>query len=326
VLVVIGLPPTLVGLMGLLLLALPGRASLASEAPAARLNLTWDAPAGCASREDVQAEITRLLGGHIAIAHGGDLDARAAVERGAVWSVSLVTRHGGRTGRRTLEAPSCESAAQATALIVALMIDPDAVAANAHEDQAAPVPAPTPTIPVAARSEQPLELVANLHSQVSYGTLPEIDVGVGIGVALSGRRWRAALRGSYGLRRDQVGALPSGSGAYGRFNITTGALTGCYRVEQSALAFGPCVVGEAGVVSAEGHGASAGFGKHAPWVALGPGGYLSVALGRHLRGSVEAEVLLPLYRPEYVFQDLPGVAFKAPSVGGRALLSIGWRF
>jgi hypothetical protein len=143
---------------------------------------------------------------------------------------------------------------------------------------------------------------------------------------LSGRRWRAELRGTYGLRRDQPSELPSGVGAYGRFNLTTGALTGCYRLQQGAFAFGPCAIAEAGVVSAEGHGASAGFAKHAPWIALGAGGYSSVALGHHLRGSLEADLLFPMYRPDYVFQDLPGVAFKAPAVGGRALVSMGWRF
>lgn len=312
--------------MGLLLLALPGRAVFAAGASAGQFNLTWDAPAGCESREGVQAEVSRLLGGRIEIDHGGDLDARATVERGTVCSVNLVTRHGGRTGRRTLEAPSCESAAQATALIIALMIDPDAVAANAQEGQSAAVSAPTPAVAAAMSSEQPLETVATLHSQASYGTLPEADVGVGLGVSVSGRRWRAELRGTYGLRRDQISELPSGAGAYGRFNITTGALTGCYRLEKSAFAFGPCAIVEAGVVSAEGHGASEGFSKHAPWIAVGAGGYLSVAVGRHLRGSVEADILFPMYRPEYVFRELPGVAFKAPGVGGRALVGMGWRF
>lgn len=80
------------------------------------------------------------------------------------------------------------------------------------------------------------------------------------------------------------------------------------------------------MVSAEGYGTSVGFSKRAPWAALGGGGYLSVAMGRYLCGSLEFDVHFPLYRPSYVFQDLPGVVFQAPAVGLRALTGVGWRF
>jgi hypothetical protein len=49
-------------------------------------------------------------------------------------------------------------------------------------------------------------------------------------------------------------------------------------------------------------------------------------MGRHLCGSLEFDVLFPVYRPSYVFQDLPGVVFQAPAVGLRALVGVGWRF
>jgi hypothetical protein len=138
------------------------------------------------------------------------------------------------------------------------------------------------------------------------------------------------LRLTYGLRRDQVANLPSLAGASGRFNITTGSLAGCFNVGRPEIAFGPCAVAEAGVVSANGRvngrGASAGFSKRAPWLALGGGAYLSFALGQHLRTSLQVDLLAPTYRPAYVFQDTPGVVFQAPPVGGRALADISWRF
>jgi hypothetical protein len=76
-------------------------------------------------------EIARLLGGAIEIEHGGKLDVRASVGHGAAWSVAIATQYAGRAGRRSIEAPSCQSVADATAIIVAMMIDPDAVDANA---------------------------------------------------------------------------------------------------------------------------------------------------------------------------------------------------
>jgi hypothetical protein len=321
-----GLPPVFAALAGLLSLVLPGRPGRASEAPGGAFTFTWDAPAECPSREQVEAEIARLLGQRSQIAQGGDLDAHATVEHGAAWSVSLTTQHAGRAGRRSLDAPSCRSVAEATALIIALMIDPDAVAANAPDRKEEPASVPMPAAEVTAPDAWPLGFSASLHAQGSLGTLPEIDVGVGAGVGLAGRRWRLELRGTYGLRRNQASDLPSVAGAYGRFNLATGALAGCYRLGSSGLGFGPCAVVEAGVVSAEGHGASVGFSKHAPWAALGGGGYLSLAMGRHLCGSLEFDVLFPVYRPSYVFQDLPGVVFQAPAVGLRALAGMGWRF
>jgi hypothetical protein len=326
VLFVTGLPPTFVALAGFLVLAWPSRDGRASELPEGLFTFTWDAPAECASRDQVLLEIAHLLGGRIQIVHGGDLDARATVERGVAWSVSLTTRHAGRAGQRSIEAPSCKSVAEATALILALMIDPDAVAANSQERKEGPAAGPTPSVPVASPGDATVDWLAGAHVQVSSGTLPDLDVGMGVGVQVSGRRWRAELRGTYGLRRNQINRLPAGEGAYGQFNITTGAMTGCYSLGRPGLGFGPCVVAEAGVVSAEGHGASVGFDKRAPWIAIGAGGFLSIAMGQHLRGSAEIDVLFPLYRPAYIFQDLAGVVFRAPIVGGRLLAGIEWRF
>ena len=38
------------------------------------------------------------------------------------------------------------------------------------------------------------------------------------------------------------------------------------------------------------------------------------------------DALASLYRPDYVFDDIAGVAFKAPALGGRALIEGSWQF
>jgi hypothetical protein len=268
-------------------------------------------------------EIARLLGGTIEIAQEADLEARAEVGRGLGWSVALTTRHAGQVGRRTIDAPSCQLVAEAAALIIALMIDPAAVAAQTQDPEGKTVPAPSPP---AAAVLQPLDVLAGLHAQGRLGTLPGVDVGLGVGVGLAGRRWRVELRGTYGLRRDQVAYLSSLPGAYGRFNIFTSALSACLNLGRAALAYGPCAAAEAGLVSAEGHGATRGFSKRAPWAALGAGAYISFAVGRHVLPVLQADVLVPIWRPEYIFEDLPGVVFQAPAVGGRLLAGVAWRF
>jgi hypothetical protein len=305
--------------------ATPGRAA---DVPAGTFAFAWHAPEGCPSQEQVRSEIVRLLGGAIPMAAREDLEVHATVEHGVAWSVALTTRHAGRTGSRSIAAPSCQSVAEATALIIALMIDPDAVAAHAQETEKQPPAAPYPDSgsPAATHPSSTLDWLARLHAQVSLGTLPGVDVGLGASVGVAGQRWSMAMRGTYGLRRDQVAGSSALPGAYARFNVLTGALSGCYNLGTPGIAWGPCAVVEAGVVSAEGYGAVAGFAKRAPWVALGGGGYFSYPLGRHLHTTLHADVLAPIWRPAYVFSQVPGVVFRAPAIGLRALASIGWRF
>ena len=287
--------------------------------PPATFRFTWSAPEDCPSQGQVQAEIARLLGGDIQL-HEGDLEVKTTVAHGPMWSADLATQRAGQPGHRLIEAPTCKAAADGIALIVALLIDPDAVAANAQ-----PIAPEVPAVPEPAQPhERELGILAGVHAQARTGTLPGADLGVGLGVGVVRARWRTDVRWSYGLRRDQVASLPSG--ASGRFNIAAGSVTECFNLGQTRWGFGPCAAVEAGRVSVKGFGTTAGFSKHALWLALGGGGFLSLAMGQHLHASIEVDVLAPMYRPDYVFQDVPGVVFRAPAVGGRALADISWHF
>lgn len=287
-------------------------------AEASPFRFTWAAPEECPSQPQVQAEISRLVGGDIQL-HAGELEVNALVSHGRLWAADLTTQHTGRTGRRTIEAPSCKAVADAIALIVALLIDPDAVAANSQ----APEPE-APAVPEPPTGKRQMQFLVGVHGQGRVGTLPEADIGMGLGLGLASARWRTDVRWTYGLRRDQVASLPSG--ASGRFNIATASVTECFNLGQSQWGFGPCAAVEAGRVSVRGYGSTAGFSRHAPWLALGGGAFLSLAIGQHLRTSMEVDVVAPMYRPDYVFQDIPGVVFKAPAVGGRALADASWHF
>jgi hypothetical protein len=90
----------------------------------------WQAPQGCPAESEVEREIGNLLGGP-AVEHARDsLRVQATVEHGPQWFVTLDTESKTASGHRTIEAVTCQGLANATALIVALMIDPDAVAAH----------------------------------------------------------------------------------------------------------------------------------------------------------------------------------------------------
>jgi hypothetical protein len=312
-------------------LAVAGAPFPAFAADGKSLNLAWDAPPECPSRIQVQTDVARLLGGTIPMPQGGALDAQAKVEHGQVWSVAITTQHAGQTGRRTIQSGSCQEVADATALIIALMIDPDAVAAHAQDPKVdqPPTAAPSPenaTPPSPALEARPGGLLATIHAQGSLGTLPGLDVGAGVGLGLAGRRWRIELRGTYGLRRDQVAHASAPPGAYGQFNFTGGAFSGCFNLGHDAVDFGPCADAELGVVSAKGFGVSVGFPAHTTWVALGAGGYVAIALGSHVNIPIHIDVLAPLLRPEYVFKDVEGRVYQAPPVGARIHAGVAWRF
>jgi len=303
-----------------------GAAGQVGDGSSEGVRFVWTAPAECPSQDQVESEIARLVGGDLRLRQASALRAEVTVSGGPIWSADLTTEQAGQKGYRNIAAPSCQAAADAIALIIALSIDPDAVAAS---DQGTGASAPPPVVLQAPRHEErhderPLRIVASVHGQGRLGASPAADLGVGVGIGLAGARWRTDLRWTYGLRHDQVASLSSG--AAGRFNLATGSLTGCMDAGLVAVALGPCAVVEAGRASVTGYGATAGFSRDVPWVALGGGAFSSLPLSKHLRASMELDVLLPLYRPDYVFADMPGVVFKAPAVGARALFDVSWEF
>jgi hypothetical protein len=275
----------------------------------------------------VQAEIVRLLGGKIEAVPGGRLLARAVVTQGQTWAVTLETESSGRVGQRALEAGSCAELANATALIVALMIDPEAVAA--HAPPPAPSPPPAPAAPP-SRPVRPLSYQAGVLVAGTQGTLPSPDVGLGGSLGLSGQRWRLDLRASYGLRRDQKATAPVPPGGYGRFNFFSALLTGCYDLGGPSVSWGPCAVGEFGVVSAKGVGIDRALPAEVPWWAAGAGAYAVIPLARRWAIPVHLDALLPLRRSEYVFRDSQGQVsarvFKAAAIGVRASVGVELHF
>ena len=326
-----GRPPNILCASTVLALATFGNARLVHADQAGTLTLSWQAPAGCPSRGQVSGEIARLLGGEIRVPQGGDITARAVVEHGPTWSLAMDTELAGRPGRRSLEAASCQDLANAAALIVALMIDPDAVAAHATTPQPVAAPAPPAAEPPAmdpALESKPraVEYLLGVHAAGSYGTLPSVDVGVGGGIGIQGRRWRAELRGSYGLRRDQKAWAASPAGAYGQFNFVAAAFAACINLGPRAFAFGPCADAEFGVTSAQGFGVSQSLPTNTPWSALGAGGYAAISLGHHVSIPLHVDVLAPLRRSEFVFKNEPTRVFQAPAVGVRMSAGIELRF
>jgi len=321
-----GLSPKIIGLGALLALAVLGNAGPGHAEETGAFSLSWQAPAGCPSRDELRAQVARLLGGTIRVPHGGDIRARAVVEHGQNWSLAIETESSGRPGQRAIEAASCQDLADATALIIALMIDPDAVAAHAAQPKPIPAPPPPDSRPAPSPKRRSVEYLVGVHAAASQGTLPSFDVGAGGGIGLAGRRWRVELRGTYGLRRDQTVAAAALPGASGQFSFAAAALAACLNFRWGGLALGPCADAELGLVSAKGVGVSESFPAQTLWSALGGGAFAAIPLGPHLSLPLHLDVLAPLQRTEFVLKNVPGRVFKAPAVGGRLSAGIELHF
>ena len=124
--------------------------SLALPSPAdasARVALRWSAPVDCPTEEAVLAEVDRLLGART-LAEGPSLDVVAKVRRKDDGAYVVRLEIPGPDGPRVREvsAVSCAALGQATALIMAMMIDPEA-ALTAPANPEPPASEPRPESP-----------------------------------------------------------------------------------------------------------------------------------------------------------------------------------
>jgi hypothetical protein len=319
-------PPNIFYASAVLSLAVLGNACPVHASEPGTFIFSWQAPASCPSREDLSAAIARLLGGDIRVPQGGDIRARAVVAHGQTWSVAIETELAGRPGQRSIEAASCQDLADATALIIALMIDPDAVAAHATPPKAVPATPPAETDPAHQRKPRARQYLLGVHTAGIYRTMPSFDVGLGGGVGVAGRHWRVELRGSYGLRRGQKAMAAAPAGAYGEFGFAAATLAACFNFGREGPAFGICADYELGVISARGAGISESLPAQTPWSALGAGAYVAFPLGSHFSLPLHVDVLAPLRRTEFVFQYEPQPVFQAPAVGGRISVGVELHF
>ncbi|MFY0540734.1 hypothetical protein [Nannocystis pusilla] len=123
--------------------------------------LSWQAAPECPRAAEIEARVTALLGGSPG---GPQLRVRAAVERtGDEWRLHLLARRGGASQRRVLRHRDCATLGEATALLVALAVDPVGTKIDPRlmallrapaGPTAAPPPTPTP-VPPASREPEP---------------------------------------------------------------------------------------------------------------------------------------------------------------------------
>lgn len=304
----------------------PARAEAASTL--ANLTLEWPRVDGCPNDGYVREMILRALGG--AVPRARDIRARVTIVHDSTWQLRLAVESQEGHGERLLEGDSCTQATDAMAVILAMLIDPEAARAAAHDEVSASEPArdafvPRANSPPLASVQLVAGSVAIRRSDASEGGL---DVGLGVtaslglenkpraGVALTLDRalgaWRAFVNATYWPVHSA--ALPSDPqrGA----NVSVGAL---------GVAFGPRVkvarfelvprVGAAGYwASARGYGVDQPMSDSILWWSFGLGQASMLELRERIWLLATLDFQFPIARPAARLE--PGGDVLRPGVVG----------
>jgi len=185
-------------------LASAGGTAFAQEAPRTS-SLSWVRMPGaesCLSTRALAEAVEGRLGRSVFVsASRGEVSVEGRVERLIDhWSavVTLSAPDGTLLGNRTLESvePECSALDGPLALVIALMIDPDAAAEPEPEPEPARAPARTPAPaprPPARPSPAPVVLDADARLSIAVGLLPGASIGLTASASLRPPAWPALV-------------------------------------------------------------------------------------------------------------------------------------
>ncbi len=314
----------------------PARARASDEeGPVA---LEWVAPEGCPDAAHVEREVERLLAG-MSASGGPYLQARAEVRQNesGLWHVELRTTGRQGAGLRTVTAESCRALADATALILALAIDPALVATSGEPESSGPtpstppaprdaVPTPTSTRPPTPTSPRAVRFAATASAMVDIGTLPTTTPGGAARLAvMSGALPALRLEIGAGLFADVAATGPPTRS--GTFSLRTFDAGACALTRAGRLEVGACANGEIAWLSAAGLYESTTSRGNAEWVVLrarATAAYLWSSMWA-VRADVGAGVNMS--QPEFVSTGADqGLIHQPARYTGRGALGIELRF
>ena len=242
----------------------------------------------------------------------------------------LTLDDGARSTVREVSGERCAEVAQALALIVAILIDPEA------DTRALPTAPQAPLAPPNAETgvRRPLEAGETSEARwiASAGTALMVTAGVGER-ALVGERWFAGIareradRPSFTLRfafgRDRSGTINHGPGASSALSRTLLRVDGCgVFATTPALAFSLCGFGEGGQIDAVGLHPLRSEAPTVGWLALGSLVRAGYRYERVLGLEAELGFGLPLARYRFRFGDELLYETSVVVVGGGIGLSV----
>lgn len=290
----------------------------AANADSSKISLVWNAPEqDCPSPAQVAREALELVGRGASRVHKVEAAATVSQSEDGAWKVELVTEIDGHKGTRTIDAPTCRQLADATALIVAIMIDPDT--------KRGPRPPPIrdaflagdtgqkPLAEPAAKAGVGLEL----GGIADAGTLPASSLGV-----------QAAARWHLGLATLEAhGAWWPGTSATlyerpsvgGDFSLVAAGLLGCLSTQ--TLGVSACFGPELDHMTGEGKGVTDPGQGSATWMGVLGAVRADVPITSRLSLALQAGAMVPLQRHEFVIEGA-GVVHRPAPVAARVGLGL----
>jgi hypothetical protein len=336
-------PLAITACAGATLLCLRTTNAGASDLP---LTLTWKAPAECPSAADLEADVLLRLGGSVS---GKPVRAVAEVTRqkDSTWRVVLSTTQDGAAGRRTLDGPTCAAVASATALILALTIDPRAAALAAASPPAPPPPPssppptappspPPPPTPVSApvRAPAPVpdrepatgwQLLARAAPTVGFGVEGPV-ASAGFGVAVGGVHGRLSLEltaTSFLPASHDVSGEPGVGGTFWLLAVGS-SVCGAW-IDGPVLRGGSCVGIEYQRLHGAGYGIASPGSSAAEWTAPTLAPFFGVRLARALWVVTRVDAAVPLREPTFSLGNVGRVLQVSP-VSLRLSIGVELRF
>jgi hypothetical protein len=316
------------------------------------LAINWSAPPNCARIARVREDVAELAGPN---AGAGARATLVVTEAAGAWSVQL-TLSGTVQGQRALGADSCDAAARAAALVIALAVNPEAASrlsekllAPAATEAAPPAPAaeqpaPEPPLPVLPNGRLPevvlgdppvryidrsprLEFGAGATGEL--GLLPEFSFGVAAAAGLKADWFRTELE--LALFPSRYTSYATAPNLGGRFAMGSLSLRTCARLLDYEVSAHLCGALRGHQLRAEGEATSevsederarfATFKRNAAPASATLGGLFQWPSRSWISLQTRAEAVFPLSRPEFVIEGL-GRVHRPDAVGVTALLGV----
>jgi hypothetical protein len=275
--------------------------------------ISWNAPAECPGLDAVKTEVRRVAGQVPPPAEPLWADVTIQRGTGAGWLLTLATRAGTRTGERRLAGSDCTELMHAAALVLALMINPEA------SFIAEPPPPPPPPRPPPPPPEPERHFAIGVDVMIGSGALPGLAGGFGLRVAASAAALSGELRGSVWPSRSTASVDPTKGGT---FDLIDGSAAGCARAGHDQI-LSPGVCAGASVVRLHGRGYGVGYpaDTSAWWTAAFAEANLRARLSSLNAVRLAAQIVVPLGRPSFALAGV-GQVFEPATIWLRGTL--GW--
>ncbi len=313
-----------------------GSAVNAQAAPG-RFELSWLAPETCPSGALIEHRVERILNRPLSVRDDDVLVVRAVVNQPArdqPWRVELETDNGQRHSSRSLEAASCDELAGATALLVAILLEPNvehavplgAMPTKPTPANPSPAPASAPPLRAGPARGTPVRFALGAFGGAVSGLLPAWSFGLGLDGGVEWKALRWSLSGAY-FRPVEQSAPDSGGdlGQGARFQLVSAATKLCLVQPIQRVSGGICSGVELALLHARGIGPGVhSNAQQAKFMSVSAGARLGWAASSRLAFLLEADALLPLGSRQFVFDGSAPAQIHTPHAGVQ--LALGAQF